>query len=215
MQELWDNTVEQLRTLWQQVRWEDFSYLLHPPYVWWLLGILGVLFLWALLRRGQPKDFTAYNNQSGRVRVARKAITDLVRRTCATTPGIARSKPEVRTRGRKLRIRVIVKLRAGYRVDDVSNDLQRNLKRNLREVIGIENLGPIDVIVSGFSGKLPEARKMPPPAALTAPLEPVEEDKPSKKEQKEQEKREASEESYWNDEDKDEDGDKRRKDPTY
>lgn len=134
---------------------ELFHYLTEPLY-WGLAAVLLVLLLLFILqRKHQPSTFAAFNATSGKVLVSRTAIVDIVKRTCDYTDYIDSSKVKVNTRKKKLDIRLFIKLKPGARLSSVTTSVQKNLEVNLRKNIGIENLGKIDVIVTGISGSVP------------------------------------------------------------
>lgn len=134
---------------------ELFGYFQDPLYQG-LAITLGVLIaLFVFLRKSQPANFAAFNATSGKVLVSRTAINDIVKRTCDYTDFIDQSKVRINTRKRNLDIRLFIRLKPGAKLSNVATSVQKNLEVNLRKNIGIENLGKIDVIVTGISGSVP------------------------------------------------------------
>ena len=116
-----------------------------------LLLFLG-LCLFALRRR-QPKEILAFQNQAGQVTVARQAITELVKRVCLGNEGISKCGIRIRMRRNALNIVVRIQLLAGSQLNEVTSALQDGISRTLQENLGLENLGDINIVVTGFTGR--------------------------------------------------------------
>jgi hypothetical protein len=114
--------------------------------VCWLLAILIVLLI--VLRLMGGGRLLAFNSPTGRVMVSKNAIKGLIARTCCGVEGISRPQSRIRTRGGKLRLRVYIHLRGNTRLADVSTLLQEKLDLALRQNLGIEKIGKIDIIVN-------------------------------------------------------------------
>jgi hypothetical protein len=122
----------------------------------------GVVVLIALIllflrfcRNRQPKNVTAYSTAGGHVIVNRAAIIDLVQSTCSQINDV--SKPRVRIRIKKgtPHFQVQIKLSSGGRLRDIEQSLQEHLRDALNQNLGIEKLGKIDVIATGFKSSHP------------------------------------------------------------
>ena len=104
------------------------------------------------LRRRQPKEILAFQNQAGQVTVARQAITDLVKRVCLGNDSVGKCAIRIRMRRNALNIVVRIQLLAGSHLNDVTSALQDGISRTLQDNLGIENLGDINIVVTGFMG---------------------------------------------------------------
>ena len=109
----------------------------------------------------------AFNNPTGRVLVDRGAIKGLIARTCATVEGVSHPQSRIRTSGGKLRARVYIQMRGNTRLSDIATLLQDKLDLALRQNLGIERIGKIDVIVTDIQ---PVAKK-PASRAISYPWE--------------------------------------------
>ena len=135
-------------------------------------GILLLALFFIVLRR-QPRELHAFDGPHGSVMVARSAIGELVQRVADHMDSVGRCSTHIRTRGKSLSVTVRIKLLVGTRLNDVSTELQTRLSRNLRENLGIEKLGPIDIVVGGYVGNI-EATSAD-EGRLTEPTRPAEE----------------------------------------
>jgi uncharacterized alkaline shock family protein YloU len=112
----------------------------------WLLPVLIVS--WVALRAIGGGRLLAFNNSTGRVLVARSAIKGLIARTCQTIEGIAHPQSRIFTSGGKLRVRVYIQLRGNSRLSDIGALIQEKLDMALRQNLGLERIGKIDVVVT-------------------------------------------------------------------
>lgn len=84
--------------------------------------------------------------------ITRSAISELAQRICDQIETVGKCSTRIKTRGGTLKIEVRIQLMAGSKLGDVTADLQERLNHALSEILGIENLGEINVIVTGFIG---------------------------------------------------------------
>ena len=130
------------------------------PYLWVGVAVFFLLLILWLLTRRQPRSFTAFKSTSGKIMITRSAISELARRICDQTETVGKCSTRIKTRGGTLKIEVRIQMMAGSKLGDVTSDLQDRLNHALGEILGIENLGEINVIVTGFIGN---AESSPPP----------------------------------------------------
>ena len=128
------------------------EYLPDVPYLWIAAAVVILLLLLWLLTRRQPRSFTAFKSTSGKIMITRSAISELAHRICDQIDTVGKCSTRIKTRGGTLRIEVRIQLLAGSKLGDVTSDLQNRLTHALGEILGIENLGEINVIVTGFIG---------------------------------------------------------------
>ncbi len=112
----------------------------------YLLITLAVV--WLVLRVMGSGRLLAFSSATGRVLVSRSAIKGLIARTCRTVEGIGHPQSRIYTRGGKLRARVYIQLRGSTRLSDIATLLQDKLDLALRQNLGIEKIGRIDIIVN-------------------------------------------------------------------
>jgi hypothetical protein len=131
------------------------------PYLWVGVAVSLLLFILWLLTRRQPRSFTAFKSTSGKIMITRSAISELAQRICDQTETVGKCSTRIKTRGGSLKIEVRIQMMAGSKLGDVTSDLQERLNHALGEILGIENLGEINVIVTSFIGN--HESSSPPP----------------------------------------------------
>lgn len=124
------------------------------PLCLYTIGLVLVLALLLLiLLRRQPKHLIAYKTENGNVTVNRFAIVELVRTSCEQFKEIAKPSVKIRTRGKRAHLTIYIKFAGGSSLKEIDNTLQTHLRQNLSENLGIENLGNINIVVTGFKSK--------------------------------------------------------------
>lgn len=117
-----------------------------------VLVLAVVLFL--LLRR-QPKHVKAYTTDNGEVMVSRAAIVELVQTSCEQIKEVSKPQVRMRVKGGQKHFEVRLKLASGGHLRSIEAMLQTHLRKALSENLGIENLGQINVLATGFkSGRM-------------------------------------------------------------
>ena len=147
-----------------------------PDSYWYLVGGLLALALLLILwtRSRQPSELLAFRTERGEVTVVRRAISDLIQKAAARTPGIERCRSRIRSRRGKLRILLRIHLRANHDLREVERRLETQITETLRYSLGFTNMGRIDTRVVRLVGD-PEAvlsyEKRPTPPGEVEPEE--------------------------------------------
>jgi uncharacterized alkaline shock family protein YloU len=113
------------------------------------LAILFVVLVGVFLKLGKS-NLLVFNNADGKVEISRGAIQEIIQRTCEQFVEVGRARGDIRRSKGKITIKVRLKLRVKTRLQDISNELQSQVTRAIRDDLGIENLGEVNVIVEGF-----------------------------------------------------------------
>ena len=144
---------------------------LPQPEILYLCGaVLVLLVILMLLVRRQPKNVVAYTTENGRVMVSRHAIIELVQTSCEQMQDVSKPQVKIKVKGRTTHFEVRIKLLSGGRLRQIEQTLQSHLRQALTENLGIESLGRINIVATGFkSGRLePKESKLPPQAQAPA-----------------------------------------------
>lgn len=135
---------------------------MDPLYFYAGLAVIVLILFLRLLSKRQPKKITAYNTEDGKVLVTRAAITELVRSSCAQLDGVTKPSVRIKVKGKRTNFDVSIKLSNGSRLRETERTLQTHLRTALIEDLGIENLGKINIVATGFkSGKIATANIEP------------------------------------------------------
>ena len=131
------------------------NHLAQPTYLYIGAAALVLAFALILLFRRQPKNVPAYSTSNGNVMVSRSAIVELVQTSCGQIKEVSKPQVSMLVKGGKSHFEVRLKLESGAQLRAIGEILQTHLRKALTENLGIENLGRIDIVATGFkSGKL-------------------------------------------------------------
>lgn len=157
---------------------ESLKYLAQPMYLYIAITALLLAFVLILLLRRQPKNVAAYSTSNGQVMVSRSAIFELVQTSCIQIEEVSKPQVRMKIKGGKKHFEVRLKLASGAQLRSIEEILQQHLRKALTENLGIEDLGRIDIVATGFkSGKLDSSssitKKEPEPVIEEAPTEDI------------------------------------------
>lgn len=134
---------------------EALQQLTPMDYLYLGLSVLGLAVLLVFLVRRQPRKIKAYSTDNGQVMVSRSAIVELVQTSCEQIKEVSKPRVRMRIKGPQTHFEVRLKLASGGQLRTIEETLQTHLRRALTENLGIENLGRINILATGFkSGRL-------------------------------------------------------------
>jgi hypothetical protein len=121
----------------------------------YVAAVLVLAFVLFLLIRRQPKHVTAYSTENGEVIVSRAAIVELVQTSCEQIKEVSKPQVRMQVKGGKTHFEVRLKLASGGQLRAIETMLQAHLRQALTDNLGIESLGRINIVATGFkSGRL-------------------------------------------------------------
>ncbi len=116
-----------------------------------ILVLLLLLAVWSARR--QPDTIPAFDSDNGHVTVSRKALQDLIQGCCERVNDVGRAKAKVSTRGGIINTHVRLRLNSDGKLSSISGYLQEQISQVVKQNLGIESIGTIDIVVVGI---LPE-----------------------------------------------------------
>lgn len=130
----------------------------HP----FLIGIVAGFLLFALfallirLVRRPPETFEAFSNEAGKVLISRQALQEQIQRCCEDLVDVGRARVKVLSKRELVSIHVRLKIKSNAKLVGISSYLQGQISSVLHKNLGVENVGPIDILVTGI---LPQSGK--------------------------------------------------------
>ncbi|TVR51602.1 MAG: hypothetical protein EA425_06710 [Puniceicoccaceae bacterium] len=115
-----------------------------------LVGFVLLVVFFGFLAVRPKKNLAAFTSEGGQVFVSRKAAQELIQECCQDLDQVARAKARVSIRKGALHTRVDLKVRRDSRLKDVTGYLQERIARVLRENLNLENVGEIEIQVTGI-----------------------------------------------------------------
>ncbi len=134
---------------------EALSHFSEPTYLYAAGAFISLSLALILLVRRQPKNIVAYRTENGRVMVSRSAIVELIRTSCEQLNDVTKPSVKIKVKGKTTHFDVRIQLMSGGRLREIEQTLQEHLRQNLTENLGIEHLGKINIVATGFkSGRI-------------------------------------------------------------
>lgn len=129
------------------------DYLIAQPTERFLIGtfilLLVVLHAISAFSRKKREEYISYNTEEGVVNISVKAVNQFIAKLADEFAGIVSLQASVMPREKSIRLDMNVK--AGTKIQDLSQALQLKVKEMLNESLGISNLNSIRVFVTEIS----------------------------------------------------------------
>ena len=127
------------------------QHLTRPEFLYVVGAILVLAIILILLICRQPKSIVAYTTENGSVMVSRHAIIELVQTSCEQLEDVSKPLVKIKAKGQNTHFEVRIMLLSGGRLREIEQTLQNHLRKALTENLGIESLGRINIVATGFS----------------------------------------------------------------
>lgn len=135
----------------QTIPWSDYSHEVFNSTYFWpiLIGIVLLIILWQQIRKNR-QTIDLFKNESGKVAVIQNALIDLIKKICEEV--VPESKPSLSLCAKKdkLNMKIKIKIYPNQHIEKVSSTLQQELYHTLKDTLGIENIGAINILIIGF-----------------------------------------------------------------
>ncbi len=130
-----------------------------------LVGISAVflvLLFWLTAVPTKTEQFLTLDNQGGAIHVSVKAVNDLLGRLASEFAGIGRLRAEVApTRDGKVDVQLVISVRSGNPVQQITEVLQQRVRETLREHLGIPEVTAVKIRVDEIVGAGEPAARQP------------------------------------------------------
>ncbi len=108
-----------------------------------------LVLLWTMLHRPSNRVM-AFEDGNGTVTVSRRALEDIIARSCEQFDEIVRAKVSIHTRKDRIRTEIKLRLKQSARVRDFSKQLRARITDVLTDNLGMEDVGTMEFIVGGI-----------------------------------------------------------------
>lgn len=138
--------------LWQEVKaptYQEILWLLVVVYI-----IMGLRLLWRALKPERKKQAVVHEGGLGQVRVSLAAIEALAEKVAAAKPGIKEVKAKVASSSQGIALNLKLNSAPDINIPAVSEDIQREVKDSIFQVVGI-TVSEVRVVVESFIAAKP------------------------------------------------------------
>jgi hypothetical protein len=117
-----------------------------------LVGLIVAVLLWtlfAVLRR-DPDSFEAFSTEAGKIVISKQALQDQIQRCCEELADVGRARARVLQKKDALSVRICLRIKSNAKLAGISGYVQDQISTVLHKNLGIESVGPIDIVVVGI-----------------------------------------------------------------
>ncbi|HCJ12523.1 MAG: hypothetical protein A2Y14_04575 [Verrucomicrobia bacterium GWF2_51_19] len=145
------------------ISWDTLKDIVYDwneaPQIYIIGAVIALWLLIRMCRRFRPIDIL--QTDTGRVSVSKRALLGVISNACMRVGSTYRPSVSVKEHRGNLHILVKIVLRAGEQLSSLSVRIQNAILIGLRENLGIENVGRIDVLMRSFKSEkdLPSANE--------------------------------------------------------
>ncbi len=115
-----------------------------------IISVLLLILLVAAVVRRRRRTLQIFSNAHGKVHVSHAALADLIESTAREYGAVSRPRANFVRRGGKLEIYLRLKIGTGQTLPQFSNGLQMRVASAVRDAFGLQNLGGVHVIITGY-----------------------------------------------------------------
>jgi len=170
----------------------------NPQFLYWWLGLLGVLLVLFIIWRFRKarQNFRVFRDESGVAETTNSALRDLVRIACDGVETASRPKIQFKKSHGRINVRIRAKLYQGQRLSEVRDHMRRRVTKIFQDTHGIL-VGDVSFTATGFKrGKGDPITAEPEPMVVTEEPKKAEE-KPTPEPEPEPAKKEEKKSFGW------------------
>lgn len=161
---------------------ESVQHLGRPPYSYFAavtVGLLVIIYLIHRYRRAN-RPIIPFRAEGGDVEIAPQTIRGIINGSAQRVMGVETSTCRYEQRGRKLRVQVVIHLRASAKLTDVSAEIKKRVRQALKSHVGMEptDIDPIKIKVTKIIGDAVPIDDEPEPTESGVELERYDEIEP-------------------------------------
>lgn len=139
---------------------DSLSHLIHGPYPYMVgLAVLLLLIIWVThCWRQNHRPIIPFKTEGGTVEIAPQTLRGIIQHTTHSVEGVEKANCRHYVRGKGLRVKVAIHLRASSKLKDVEARIKSQIRTTLFEQFGMENVDPINIRVVKLIGEPMEVR---------------------------------------------------------
>lgn len=141
---------------------DSLSHLISGPYPYMVgLAVLLLLIIWAThCWRRSHRPIIPFKTEGGSVEIAPHTLRGILQHAAYSVDGVEKASCRHYVRGKGLRVKVSIHLRASAKLKDVESRIKTQIRNTLFEQFGMERIDPINIRVVKLIGEPMEVRPM-------------------------------------------------------
>ena len=124
--------------------------LSSPVLGYLLIVVIGLCSIWWILKRARSELVSVFCDEEGAVQITPQALRELVRKSCATIPGVHSPSTKIFKKNNQLRLLVGLQIEPDCKVKETRSQLKEKLEQVMVDNLNFSNFGGVDVIIRGF-----------------------------------------------------------------
>ena len=129
----------------------DAHEAVSSPVFWYCILLIFLLtFLWWIIKKTRVGLVAVFSDDEGAVQITPQALRELVRRSCATIPGVHSPTTTIFIKNKKTRLLVKLQVEPNCRVKEIRSVLKEKLETVMVNNLNFSNFSGVDIIIKGF-----------------------------------------------------------------
>ena len=124
--------------------------VLSPVFWYSLLSVLFLLILWGIIKKTRSELVSVFCDEEGAVQITPLALRELVRKSCATIPGVHSPSTKIFKKSGEVRLLVKLHVEQDCKVKAIRSQLREKLEVVMVNNLNFANFSGVDVIIKGF-----------------------------------------------------------------
>lgn len=121
------------------------------PVLWYsLLLVLFLCLVWGIVKKTRSELVSVFCDDEGAVQITPQALRELVRKSCATIPGVHSPSTKIFKKSGEVRLLVQLHVEPDCKVKTVRSQLQEKLEVVMVNNLNFTNFSGVDIIIKGF-----------------------------------------------------------------
>jgi len=129
---------------------------LKQPVYWYAIALLFALcFVWWLVRKCRVELVPVFSDDEGAVQITPQALRELVKKSCASIPGVHAPKTRILKKGASIRLHVCLRVDQNCKVKETRSHLKDRLEGIMVNNLNFDHFEGVDLVIAGFHNNTP------------------------------------------------------------
>ena len=102
------------------------------------------------MKKAKSELVSVFKDDEGAVQITPQALRELVRKSCASIPGVHSPSTKIFTKSNQVRLLVKLEVEPSSQVKLIRSQLNQKLEQVMVENLNFSNFGGIDIVIKGF-----------------------------------------------------------------
>ncbi len=120
--------------------------------IFWYSLLLVIIFclIWWIIKKAKSELVSVFKDDEGAVQITPQALRELVRKSCASIPGVHSPSTQIFKNAKEVRLLVKLHVEPDCKVKEIRSQLRKKLEHVMVENLNFNNFSGVDVTIKGF-----------------------------------------------------------------